>query len=114
MVEINQPWASTYGNHDCQDNLDPSKDIFDQEKQYPTSLTRSDISGTQAGITNYYLMVYPHDDLSGPPALLLWFFDSRGGRNATNRDSCMTSGVREDWVDESVRLFFSMKFTLED
>lgn len=114
LVEINQVWASTYGNHDCQDNLDPSKDIFDQEKQYPTSLTRSDISGTQAGITNYYLMVYPHDDLSGPPALLLWFFDSRGGRNATNRDSSMTPGVREDWVDESVRLFFSMKFTLED
>jgi hypothetical protein len=109
LVEINQPWASTYGNHDCQDNLDPSKDIFDQEKQYPTSLTRSDISGFQAGITNYYLTVYPHDNLNGPPALLLWFFDSRGGRNATNRDSSMTPGVRADWVDESVRMFSRMQ-----
>lgn len=109
LVEINQPWASTYGNHDCQDNLDPSMDIFDQEKKYPMSLTRSDISGAQAGITNYYLMVYPHDNLSGPPALLLWFFDSRGGRNATKRDSSMTPGVRGDWVDESVVEWFIQK-----
>lgn len=103
LVEINQSWATTYGNHDCQDNLDPLKDIYEQEKQYSTSLTRSDISGTQAGITNYYLTVYPHNNSDGPPALLLWFFDSRGGRNASNRDTGITPGVRGDWVDQSVK-----------
>ncbi|KAJ5595610.1 hypothetical protein N7450_002068 [Penicillium hetheringtonii] len=113
LVEIDQQWASTYGNHDSQANLDPSLDIFEQEAKYPTSLTKSDISGTQAGITNYYLMVYPHDTLDGPPALLLWFFDSRGGRNPSNRNDDIESGVREDWVDESVSLLHQPSWDLQ-
>lgn len=103
LVEVDQLWASTYGNHDSQDNLDPLVDIFEQEKKYSTSLTKSDISGPQVGITNYYLLVYPHDHLDGPPALVLWFFDSRGGRYASHPNANVSSGTRADWVDESVR-----------
>lgn len=104
LLETEQLWASTYGNHDSDENLDPFMDVYAQEKQYATSLTQSFISGPEAGITNYYLMVYPHGRTDGPPALLLWFFDSRGGHRASNRDTETSPGLRGDWVDESVRL----------
>ncbi|KAJ5094957.1 hypothetical protein N7532_007248 [Penicillium argentinense] len=106
LVEVEQPWASTYGNHDSDANLDPYKDIFKHETQYPTCLTKSDISGPGAGVTNYYLMVYPYDESSGPPALLLWFFDSRGGKSLSNCDANTTTGARGDWVDKSVTRWF--------
>lgn len=31
-----------------------------------------------SGVSNYYLPVYPYE-ASTVPAMLLWFFDSRGG-----------------------------------
>lgn len=36
-------------------------------------------SGNDTGISNYYLPVYPYGNTSSTPALILWFFDSRGG-----------------------------------
>ncbi|KAJ5673837.1 hypothetical protein N7462_009276 [Penicillium macrosclerotiorum] len=96
-------WASTYGNHDSNPNLDPRQDEYDQEKRYKNSLTQKLISDPMAGVTNYYLPVFSHDGSeSDIPTLLLWFFDSRGGREPINRVPNGRSGRRGDWVDQSV------------
>ncbi|EPS30992.1 hypothetical protein PDE_05946 [Penicillium oxalicum 114-2] len=103
------PWASTYGNHDSDGNLDPQQDIYDHEKTYEKSLTRSMISSPTAGVTNYYLPVYTRGGSEDTPALLLWFFDSRGGNYPTNRGQDDPSGRRGDWVDAEVVKWFQEK-----
>ncbi|KAJ6002662.1 hypothetical protein N7451_005209 [Penicillium sp. IBT 35674x] len=101
-------WASTYGNHDSELNLDPRKDIYDKEKIYKNSLTQSLVSDSAAGVTNYYLPVFSHGGSEGDtPVLLLWFFDSKGGHEPTNRVSKRASIQRGDWVDESVVDWFT-------
>lgn len=103
LVDGGYLWASTYGNHDSNPNLDPRKDVYDQEKRYKNSLTQSLVSHSDAGVTNYYLPVFSHNDSEiDTPTLLLWFFDSKGGRNPTNRVSKRDSSTRPDWVDQSV------------
>ncbi|KAJ5175672.1 uncharacterized protein N7482_001549 [Penicillium canariense] len=103
LVEMDIPWASTYGNHDSEINLNPMKDIYDHEIQYKNSLTRSMVTGPKAGVTNYYLPVYPHESSEDTPSLILWFFDSKGGHYATNRGINGLSGTRGDWVHEDVQ-----------
>lgn len=103
LVAEGKLWASTYGNHDSNTNLSPRLDVYDQEKQYPNSLTQRRVFTSTGGITNYYLPVYSHDaPESSVPTLILWFFDSKGGSYATNRDKGVSPGPRGDWVDESV------------
>lgn len=102
LVDMNVPWASTYGNHDSEVNLDPEQDIYNHEINYRNSLTTSMISSPKAGITNYYLPIYSHASSNTVPALILWFFDSRGGHYATNRGNNDHSGARGDWVDKAV------------
>lgn len=102
LVNAGKVWTSTYGNHDSEVNLDPMKDIFRQEKQYPNSLTQSMISSTKAGITNYFLPVYSHNPTDHTPSLILWFFDSKGGHLPKHQTHNSDSVVRGDWVDESV------------
>lgn len=103
LVNTGQIWASTYGNHDSDVNLDPRMDIYEQETQYRNCLTRSMVSAPKAGITNYYLLVYPYDASQRTPALIVWLFDSRGGHYAQKRTADGNSGARGDWVDEHVR-----------
>lgn len=81
------------------------KDIYEQETRYPNSLTRSIVSAPRAGITNYYLLIYPHDHKMSTPALVLWFFDSKGGHYATSPTTSGNPVARDDWVDEDVKLF---------
>ncbi len=61
-------------DHDSDFNLSRS-DIYAREKTFSNSLTGNMVSGPNAGITNYYLLVYPHDQAVTTPALVLWFFD---------------------------------------
>jgi hypothetical protein len=102
LVDADVLWASTYGNHDSEVNLDPMQDIYNHEIKYQNSLTTSMVSSPQAGITNYYLPVYPHNGSNEAPVLILWFFDSKGGHYATNRGVNSLSGARGDWVDKEV------------
>lgn len=104
LVDRGISWGSTYGNHDSEINLNPKDDMFKAEHKYPNSLTQSKISGDKAGITNYYLPVFPHSDTkSSEPALLLWFFDSKGGHYYKEEGEGGPSVKRPSWVDESVR-----------
>lgn len=104
LVDHDLPWASTYGNHDSELNLDP-KEMFLQEKTHPNSLTQRMVLNSSAGITNYYLPVFPHQASASNnsiPALILWFFDSRGGHHAMNQSTHRKSISRPNWVDASV------------
>ncbi|KAB8076415.1 Metallophosphoesterase [Aspergillus leporis] len=103
IIEKDLPWASTYGNHECQYDFKPTE-LFQWEKRYKNSLTQNMIStddSSKPGVTNYYLPVYSDSGLPEVPELLLWFFDSRGGN--------WPSGKRPDWVDESVVKWFKEK-----
>ncbi|KAJ5787193.1 hypothetical protein N7457_002183 [Penicillium paradoxum] len=96
-------WGSTYGNHDSEINLNPKDDMFKTEHKYPNSLTQRTVSGKDAGITNYYLPVFPHSGIhSKEPALLLWFFDSKGGHYYKKPGEDGPSVKRPSWIDDSV------------
>ena len=74
MVDAGTPWASTYGNHDSKFNLSREA-LFERETGYDLCYTKR-MNSSLPGITNYYLLVYGAEDV---PAVILWFFDSRGG-----------------------------------
>ncbi|TQV98855.1 hypothetical protein V2A60_007448 [Cordyceps javanica] len=101
------PWASTYGNHDSNYNLSRDQ-MFKREKTYNGSYTERMVDGQNAGVTNYYLPVYADDGCDAStassqcvPELLLWFFDSRGGKYYRTHDS------QPDWVDTTVVDWFT-------
>jgi len=106
MVCRGLSWASTYGNHDGQFNLS-GKALLARERQWPNSRTTQMVSGEGIGVTNYYLPVYGKNCTSKlheicTPALLLWFFDSRGGWEFQQKDTLGNLIGRKNWVDEKV------------
>lgn len=109
IVDRNIPWASTYGNHDYQQNVTGS-DIMARERQWPNSRTQRMVSDSNAGVSNYYLPVYASDCTKDDctPELVLWFFDSRGGfyfMQTESNDAAKLVG-QPNWVDESVVNWF--------
>lgn len=104
LVKHSLPWASTYGNHDSDFNLSRSA-LYDKEKDYSLSLTLPVPFDEEAGITNYYLPIYPSDSSSNVPALILWFLDSRGGRKFHTSGTTADSGI-PSVVDERVITWF--------
>ena len=87
-------WASTYGNHDSAFNLSREQ-ILARERTYPNARTTKMVHNSNAGVSNYFLPVYPARGQQ--PCLILWFFDSRGGW------AYQQANVGEpDWVDQSV------------
>lgn len=99
IVKRNLPWASTYGNHDSNYNLDRDQ-MYKRETKYSNSYTQNMVDDKNAGVTNYYLPVYGHgcDDSKSDcvPEMILWFFDSRGGM------FYRTHTRQPNWVDSSV------------
>ncbi|KAL1306292.1 hypothetical protein AAFC00_004377 [Neodothiora populina] len=111
MVQRRLVWASTYGNHDSDFNLSRNA-IFAREKIYSGSLTQCMVDGDSAGISNYYIPVYAENGATStspvdPPALLLWFFDSRRGNHYQQTDSQGHSISLPNWVDQSVVDWFT-------
>ncbi|RAL10173.1 metallophosphoesterase family protein [Aspergillus homomorphus CBS 101889] len=105
LVERELLWASTYGNHDSDYNLSRSA-ILEREQTYSNSLTQSMVSAKLAGVSNYYLPIYPSDASATTPALIMWFFDSRGGNHFQELED--GSEVPQPcWVDESVVEWFT-------
>ncbi|QMW40335.1 hypothetical protein G4B11_003615 [Aspergillus flavus] len=109
LVDRKLLWASTYGNHDSGYNLSRSA-ILEREKTYLNSLTKSMVSGALAGVSNYYLPVYPSDSSKDTPALIMWFFDSRGG-NYYQQLKNGSEVPQPCWVDESVVEWFTQTNT---
>ena len=100
LVNRSLTWASTYGNHDSQFNLS-REHILAREQTYLNARTRQMVFGPNAGVSNYYLPVYPSSGDSSP-CLILWFFDSRGGNYYQQLDSSGNPVPQPDWVDQSV------------
>ncbi|KAJ5297913.1 hypothetical protein N7508_008162, partial [Penicillium antarcticum] len=119
VVDKDLPWATTYGNHDSELNLDP-EDIFRREQTYQNSLTQQQVSGSTAGVTNYYLPIFAHDaSTDATPVFILWFFDSQGGHYHIDENYNGTSVPRQNWVDDSVLQWFknakaNLKYTYGD
>lgn len=65
-------------DHDSAYNLS-SANIYAREKTYGNSLTGRMVYNENAGVSNYYLEVMSNDKRDSTPAMILWFFDSRGG-----------------------------------
>ncbi|QQK46510.1 Metallophosphoesterase [Penicillium digitatum] len=106
LVDRGLPWASTYGNHDSEINLDP-EEIFRQETKYQNSLTQRRVWGSTAGITNYYLPIFSHEaSEDSTPVFILWFFDSQGGHFALTENEERKSVPRQNWVDDAVVEWF--------
>jgi hypothetical protein len=105
LLERNLLWASTYGNHDSAYNLS-RKSILAQERKYPNSLTNQMVLEESAGVSNYYLLVYPRDG-SRIPSLILWFFDSRGGNSYQETPLPRKPTALPNWVDVSVVDWFT-------
>jgi hypothetical protein len=104
LLDGGYKWASTYGNHDSEVNLDPKEDMFKAETRHANSLTESKVFGLKAGITNYYLPVFSHGaSETDKPTLILWFFDSKGGHYYQPEGHGGPSVKRPSWIDESVR-----------
>ncbi|KAK0787777.1 hypothetical protein LTS02_005940 [Friedmanniomyces endolithicus] len=100
-------WASTYGNHDSQYNLSRHA-ILAREHRWPRhARTQQMVHGPDAGVSNYYLPVYPSTGNTDEPCLLLWFFDSRGGFHFQQRNASSGAHIGQpDWVDQSVVSWF--------
>lgn len=111
LVKRNLTWASTYGNHDSDYNLS-REGILARERLWPNSRTKRMVPGPNAGVTNYYLPVYPANCTllaAAPqcaPDLILWFFDSRGGHHYQEVDADGNRVGMQDWVDTSVVAWF--------
>lgn len=100
LVQRSLSWASTYGNHDSNYNLS-RYDILSRERLWPNARTTQMVFGEEAGVSNYYLPVYPSDG-STEPCLILWFFDSRGGFYFQQRNRSGDTIGQPDWVDQCV------------
>ncbi|KAF2716502.1 Metallo-dependent phosphatase [Polychaeton citri CBS 116435] len=107
MVKRGLPWASTYGNHDSQYNLSRD-DILAREYRWSNARTKKMVFNPNAGVSNYYLLIYPNDCQRRGciPRLILWFFDSRGGAlfQELNKDGSQIT--QPNWVDQSVVEWF--------
>lgn len=100
LVSRGLTWASTYGNHDSSFNLSREA-ILEREHLHPGVRTAQMVWNADAGVTNYYLPVYPYNS-TGEPSLILWFFDSRGGFLYQQRNASGSLVGQPDWVDISV------------
>lgn len=105
LVKRSTPWASTYGNHDIEYNLS-TRALLQREKTYgDLSLTQSMVDGDElvVGTSNYYLPVYGSAGGRNPRVeLLLWFFDSRGGKAFQKHDSKGKEINVPGYVDKAV------------
>ena len=109
LVDRNLPFATTFGNHDMTKTCSTrsmSEHMWDNIKGRngkKLSFTTSSVSGThdQVGTSNYYVPIYSSSGGDNPSlVMMLWFFDSKGGRafNPTGED-IPVGGL----VDEKVR-----------
>ncbi|KAJ7584772.1 Metallo-dependent phosphatase-like protein [Mycena floridula] len=92
------PFSTTQGNHDNEPNVTHLAEILREQAVAPLSYTRPSPKGVggEGGPGNYWVPVYANiADLT--PALVLWFFDSRGGMSFGDDPQSMP-----DYVDPSV------------
>jgi hypothetical protein len=110
LNEARVPFSSTHGNHDNQKNITHLKEIRREQEVSPLSYTRAAPPGVggEGGEGNYWVPIYERES-DQAPALILWFFDSRGGWSPG-----ATSAPLPDWVDASVARWIQSESALMD
>lgn len=106
LLSRNLPFAATFGNHDASQTCDTramSEHMWSNSKGQNglrLSFTTSSVPGakSQVGTSNYFIPVYSSSD-GDKLQMLLWFFDSKGGR--IYQPGAGDVGV-DNWVDEKV------------
>ncbi|CAE7219698.1 hypothetical protein CFE70_010204 [Pyrenophora teres f. teres 0-1] len=106
LVDRNLPFGATFGNHDASktcSTVSMSEHMWNDVKGkngQKLSFTTQSVSGDydQVGWSNYFIPVYSSTD-SNELKMLLWFFDSKGGRKyqPTGDDVQLPN-----WVDQKV------------
>lgn len=113
LVERNLPFAATFGNHDMSKTCSTramSEHMWDNIKGRDgkkLSFTTSSVSGPyeQVGTSNYYIPVYGSSGGGNPQlSLMLYFFDSKGGRDYQKTDANGKDVPVPSWVDDKVSL----------
>ncbi|KAF1943543.1 Metallo-dependent phosphatase [Clathrospora elynae] len=110
LINRNLPFAATFGNHDASKTCS-TKSMSDHmwydvkgTNGNKLSFTTQSVSGDidQVGWSNYFVPVYSSTN-GGDLKMLLWFFDSKGGRKY--QPTGVDVGV-PNWVDEKVVSWF--------
>ncbi|KAF8526589.1 Metallo-dependent phosphatase, partial [Hysterangium stoloniferum] len=93
------PFSSTHGNHDNNVNITHLAEIEREQLVAPLSYTRAAPHGVggEGGPGNYWVPIYKTKS-DAAPALILWFFDSRGKSDQILADQTQLP----DWVDATV------------
>ncbi len=101
------PWAATFGNHDMSktcntrlmaDHMWRTGNAGPAQLSFTSSFVRGNYH--MVGTSNYYIPIYGSDG-GGRPQLkmLLWFFDSKGGKQYQPEG---VDAPVADWVDQQV------------
>ncbi|KAF2628876.1 Metallo-dependent phosphatase [Macroventuria anomochaeta] len=117
LVDRNMPFAATFGNHDMSKTC--STRIMSEymwgnikgKNGKRLSLTTSSVSGPyeQVGTSNYYIPVYASTGGGNPQlSMMLWFFDSKGGRDYGKVDANGKDVPVAGWVDDKVTSWFRL------
>ncbi|KAF7340304.1 Metallo-dependent phosphatase [Mycena venus] len=109
LLEAQVLFSSTHGNHDNHVNITHLEEIAREQKIAPNlSYTRTAPTGVGGvgGPGNYWVPIYTNAN-DAAPALVLWFFDSRGGVSPSGTPL-------PDWVDASVAPWITRETALMD
>ncbi|KAF2796507.1 Metallo-dependent phosphatase [Melanomma pulvis-pyrius CBS 109.77] len=109
----NIPWASTYGNHDMSKTCS-TRVMAEREQAVGGKLawTKMMVDGeyNEVGTSNYYVPIYASSGGGNPRlAMLLWFFDSKGGRAYQQTDPDGEDVPVADYVDQKVVDWFNLE-----
>jgi hypothetical protein len=66
------------------------------------------VPSPDAGVTNYYLPVSSSDETGNTLELILWFFNSRGGKHFQELDELGNKISYPGYVDDSVCTYFTI------
>ena len=118
LRDRNLPWASTYGNHDMSRTCS-TRAMLEREQTVggKLSFTKNMVDGeyNEIGTSNYYVPVYGSGGGGNPNlAMLLWFFDSKGGGKFGETDLDGNDIPVGDHVDQKVRRLLSSRLRPTD
>ncbi|KAF2853407.1 Metallo-dependent phosphatase [Plenodomus tracheiphilus IPT5] len=109
----NLPFAATFGNHDASQTCDTRsmsehmwwdfKGTNGKKLSFTTNSVKGEVS--KVGWSNYFIPVYSSTD-GNDLKMLLWFFDSKGGRIFQPGKGDVPV---DNWVDEKVVKWFRQK-----
>lgn len=119
LVDRNLPFATTFGNHDMSRTCS-TRTMYEHmwnnikgKNGQTLSFTTSSVSGLyeHVGTSNYYIPVYASKGGGNPQlSMMLWFFDSKGGRDYGKVDANGKDVPVDNWVDDKVSRWTTFRY----